>query len=59
MVGGEWVVLDRRLTRVDQDELAAKARVQAERLWQRLDEIEAHRFHPKGGRRWPSPRSIA
>ena len=59
MVGGEWVVLDRRLARVDQDELAAKARVEAERLWKRLGEIDAHRFHPKGGLRWPSPRSIA
>jgi putative selenium metabolism protein SsnA len=49
MVGGEWVVLDRRLTRVDQDELAAGARVQAERLWRRLDEIGPHEFEPKGG----------
>ena len=27
---------------------------QAERLWRRLDEIPAHEFEPKGGRRWPS-----
>jgi len=59
MVGGEWAVLDRRLTRVDQQQLAAEARGQAERLWKRLDEIEPHTFHPKGGRRWPSPLTIA
>lgn len=58
MVAGEWVVLDRRLTRVDQQELAAKARVEADRLWRRLDEIGPHEFEPKGGRRWPSPATI-
>ena len=58
MVAGEWVVLDRRLTRVDAQELAADARVQAERLWQRLAEIGPHEFEPKGGRRWPSPLTI-
>ena len=55
MVGGEWAVLDRRLTRVDQDELAALARVQAERLWKSLEEIGPHPFEPKGAPRWPSP----
>ena len=55
MVGGEWAVLDRRLTRVDQDELAALARVQAERLWTSLEEIGPHPFEPKGAPRWPSP----
>ena len=55
MVAGEWVVRDRRLARVDQDELAAAARVEAGRLWKRLDEIPPHGFQPKGGRRWPSP----
>jgi putative selenium metabolism protein SsnA len=55
MVAGEWAVLDRRLTRVDQDELAAAARVQAERLWRRLEEISPHPFEPKGAPRWPSP----
>jgi hypothetical protein len=49
MVAGEWVVLDRHLTRVDERELAAGAFVQAERLWQRLDELPAHSFEPKGG----------
>jgi len=58
MVAGEWVVLDRRLTRVDAQELAADARVQAERLWTRLEDIGPHEFEPKGGRRWPSPLTI-
>ena len=58
MVAGEWVVLDRRLTRVDEQELAAGARVQAEQLWKRLAEIGPHEFEPKGGRRWPSPLTI-
>jgi cytosine/adenosine deaminase-related metal-dependent hydrolase len=58
MVAGEWVVLDRRLTRMDEQELAAKACVQADRLWKRLDEIGPHEFEPKGGRRWPSPLTI-
>jgi putative selenium metabolism protein SsnA len=49
MVAGEWVVLERRLTRADQQELAADALVQATRLWERLDEIGPHRFEPKGG----------
>jgi putative selenium metabolism protein SsnA len=54
MVAGEWVVLDRRLTRVDQHELAAAARVETERLWKRLDGIGPHPFAPKGARRWQS-----
>ncbi|HEY1368067.1 MAG TPA: amidohydrolase family protein [Gaiellaceae bacterium] len=49
MVAGEWVVRDRRLTRVDQDELAARACAQAGRLWRRLDEIPPHEFEPRGG----------
>ena len=36
-------------TRVDQQELAAEARLEAERLWKRLDDVGAHTFHPKGG----------
>jgi putative selenium metabolism protein SsnA len=48
MVAGEWVVLDRRPTQVDAGELAAAARVQAERLWRRLDEIGPHEFEPRG-----------
>ena len=58
MVAGEWVVLDRRLTRADEQELAAGARVQADRLWKRLAEIGPHEFEPRGGRRWPSPLRI-
>ena len=58
MVAGDWVVLDRRLTHIDERELAAGARVQAEQLWKRLDEIGPHEFEPKGGRRWPSPLTI-
>jgi putative selenium metabolism protein SsnA len=58
MVAGEWVVLDRRLTRADEQELAAGARVQADRLWKRLAEIGPHEFEPRGGRRWPSPLTI-
>ncbi len=50
MVAGEWVVADRRLTNVDQRQLAAEALVEAERLWWRLDEIGPHEFEPKGGR---------
>jgi putative selenium metabolism protein SsnA len=49
MVAGEWVVTDRRLTRVDAAELAAGASAQAERLWQRLDGVSPHPFEPKGG----------
>lgn len=48
MVAGAWAVLDRRLARVDQTELAANALVEAERLWRRLDELGAHPFEPKG-----------
>ena len=50
MVAGEWVVADRRLTNVDQQQLAAEALGEAERLWRRLDEIGPHEFEPKGGR---------
>jgi putative selenium metabolism protein SsnA len=49
MVAGEWAVLDRQLARTDQQELAAAAMVEAERLWKRLDEIPAHTFEPEGG----------
>jgi putative selenium metabolism protein SsnA len=59
MVAGEWVVLDRRLARADQQALAADAAEQARRLWARLDEIGPHEFEPKGGRRWPSPLTTA
>jgi putative selenium metabolism protein SsnA len=48
MVAGQMVVADRLLTRVDQDEIAATAREQAERLWRRIDELPAHPFEPSG-----------
>jgi len=54
MVAGEWVVRDRRLVRVDQDDLASSARAEAERLWRRLDDTPPHEFEPKGDP-WPSP----
>ena len=50
MVAGEWVVRDRRPTRVDPDELAARASTQAARLWRRLDDIPAHVFEPEGAK---------
>jgi len=49
VVAGEVVVRNRRLTKVDQDELAAKAAVEASRLWERMDRIGPHPFTPKGG----------
>jgi putative selenium metabolism protein SsnA len=59
MVAGEWVVLDRRLVRADQQALAAEATEQAQRLWARLDDVGAHEFEPKGGLRWPLPLKTA
>jgi len=50
MVAGEWAVLDRRLAKADQQQLAAEALVEAERLWQRLDEIGPHPFEPHGSK---------
>lgn len=55
MVAGEWVVAERRLTRVDRTRLAAHAVTEAERLWRRLDDIGPHPYEPKGARPWPSP----
>jgi len=49
MVAGDWAVLDRRLARVDQRELAEDACIQAGHLWRRLDGVAAHEFAPKGG----------
>jgi cytosine/adenosine deaminase-related metal-dependent hydrolase len=46
MVGGRVVVRDRRLTTVDGEELAAEARTEAGRLWERLETIGAHPFAP-------------
>jgi putative selenium metabolism protein SsnA len=48
IVAGSVVVRHRRLTRTDQDALVAEARVQAARLWERLDAIDAHPFSPAG-----------
>ena len=48
IVAGEEAVRDRRLTRVDHEELAGRARQEAERLWRRLDEIPEHPFTPAG-----------
>jgi cytosine/adenosine deaminase-related metal-dependent hydrolase len=49
MVAGEWSVLDRRLVRVDQRELAARSAEHADRLWRRMADIDPHPFTPKGG----------
>lgn len=47
IVGGEVVVRDHRLTKVDQLELSRHAAVDARRLWDRLQEIGAHPFEPQ------------
>jgi len=52
MVGGEWVVRDRRVVRADQDAIATAATAQARRLWQRLDVTPPHPFTPKGAVAW-------
>ena len=49
MVGGEWSVLDRRLTRVDAEDLTIRCRAAAARLWERMDRIPEHPFAPHGG----------
>jgi cytosine/adenosine deaminase-related metal-dependent hydrolase len=46
LVGGELVVRDRRLTRLDDDELAQVGREEARRLWTRLEGIGPHPFSP-------------
>ncbi|MGH2625532.1 MAG: amidohydrolase family protein, partial [Anaerolineales bacterium] len=48
IVQGELVVADRRLTRLDQDDITATAAAQAKRLWRRLEEIPPHDFTPAG-----------
>jgi putative selenium metabolism protein SsnA len=48
IVQGEVVVRDRRLTRVDAEELRGRCRVAAEALWRRLDALPAHPFEPEG-----------
>ena len=37
MVAGEWAMKDRRLCRVDEEEVRARARVEATRLWTRME----------------------
>ena len=49
LVNGEFVVRDRRLTRTDDRELRGRSREVAERLWRRMDGIDAHPFTPEGG----------
>jgi putative selenium metabolism protein SsnA len=49
MVGGDVVVRDRRLVRMEAAELAAKASATASRLWERLDGIGPHPFVPEAG----------
>jgi len=49
VIGGKVVVRDRRLARVDEADLRARAREAAERLWARMDEIPEHPFEPRGG----------
>jgi cytosine/adenosine deaminase-related metal-dependent hydrolase len=46
LVGGEVVVRDRRLTRVDDAQLVLGAREQTTRLWGRLERIGPHPFSP-------------
>lgn len=48
LVAGEEVVRDRRLARVDQDEVMPRAREEAERLWRRMEDVPAHPFVPAG-----------
>jgi putative selenium metabolism protein SsnA len=48
VVNGELVVRDRRLTRVDQEEVVARSREFAVRLWRRMEEIPEHVFTPQG-----------
>ncbi len=47
VVGGELAVRDRRLVRVDQDEVARRAAAQAKLLWERLEGIGPHQFQPE------------
>jgi cytosine/adenosine deaminase-related metal-dependent hydrolase len=48
LVAGRPVVRDRQLTMADQSEIAAKASVEAARLWDRMDGIAPHPFAPRG-----------
>jgi 5-methylthioadenosine/S-adenosylhomocysteine deaminase len=46
-VAGQAVVSDRRLTRLDEGEAAETSRREAQRLWERMEEIPAHDFSPE------------
>jgi cytosine/adenosine deaminase-related metal-dependent hydrolase len=46
LVGGEPVVRDRQLVRLDSAELTAEARQAAKLLWERIDAIGPHPFSP-------------
>lgn len=48
-VAGERVVRDRRLTRADQADVAARSREAAVRLWRRVAAMDPHPFEPAGG----------
>jgi putative selenium metabolism protein SsnA len=48
LVGGELVVADGRLVRVDQDKLATDGAADATRLWNRLADVEPHPFERIG-----------
>jgi hypothetical protein len=47
-VGGELVVANRTSTRVDEAKAAADGARTAAKLWERLEEIPAHDFEPRG-----------
>ena len=54
LVAGELVIADRRPTRLDPAELAALARREAQRLWDRAADVPPHPFRPAtGASRWP------
>jgi cytosine/adenosine deaminase-related metal-dependent hydrolase len=48
VVAGEPVVRDRRLVRTDERALRERSRELAERLWRRMDALEAHPYEPAG-----------
>jgi putative selenium metabolism protein SsnA len=48
VVNGELVVQNRRLTRVDQEEILGRSREWAEQLWRRMEDIPEHPFSPQG-----------
>jgi putative selenium metabolism protein SsnA len=50
VVNGEVAVRERSLTRADEGEARARSREAAEALWRRIDQVDAHPFHPDGGR---------